>query len=432
MTAASVGVATRGALAAFTGARGEPLTFQPALSADASPSAMRASVVVLHDLATLCSIIPAWEELAANALEPNAFYEHWMLLPALQAFGVDEQLSIVLVLLHDLRNPVAPPRIGGLFPLQRVAGFKGLPLPAYTLWRHPHCYLCTPLVRADYAYQTLNQLFDWLREADGSVLEWGQIGADGPFQTVLAEVARERGLVSRVTASWSRGLLRKGVDNRVPAVASNDFRRSLQRRQRRLSELGRVESVALQPGDDIATWMDAFLQLEASGWKGRRGSALACSETNSAFFRAVMSAAFRRGRLMMSGLDLNGTPIARECDFIAGEGSFAFKTAYDERYARFAPGVMLEVENIRQLNLRDGVQWMDSCTAPENQVINRLWNARRTVHSVAIGVDVSGELVLSALPVLRWLGARIRESGAGKVPARAVAAGREPSLSQAG
>jgi len=41
--------------------------------------------VVVRDLSTLSRFVPAWEELAAAALEPNVFYEHWMLLPALEA-----------------------------------------------------------------------------------------------------------------------------------------------------------------------------------------------------------------------------------------------------------------------------------------------------------------------------------------------------------
>ena len=31
--------------------------------------------------------VGAWDDLAASAVEPNVFYDSWMLLPALQAFG---------------------------------------------------------------------------------------------------------------------------------------------------------------------------------------------------------------------------------------------------------------------------------------------------------------------------------------------------------
>ena len=54
----------------------------------------KTSVVVVRDLPALSSFVPAWEELAAAALEPNVFYEHWMLLPALQAFGAGKDLRV--------------------------------------------------------------------------------------------------------------------------------------------------------------------------------------------------------------------------------------------------------------------------------------------------------------------------------------------------
>src|SRR3981189_1144811 len=77
-----------------------------------SPKAKgRMSVVVVRDLSTLSGFVPAWEELAAAALEPNVFYEHWMLLPALEAFGGDKDISIVLVLIHDPHNPDAPAKL---------------------------------------------------------------------------------------------------------------------------------------------------------------------------------------------------------------------------------------------------------------------------------------------------------------------------------
>ena len=78
----------------------------------------RTSVVVLRDPQALSAFVPAWEELAAAALEPNVFYEHWMLLPALEAFGKD--IVVVLVLLHEPHNPDAPAKLGALFP--REAG----------------------------------------------------------------------------------------------------------------------------------------------------------------------------------------------------------------------------------------------------------------------------------------------------------------------
>jgi hypothetical protein len=113
----------------------------------------------------------------------------------------------------------------------------------------------------------------------------------------------------------------------------------------------------------------------------------------------------------MLGLDFEGRPVARRCAFVAGEGSFAFKTAFDEAFADFSPGAILELDSIQQLRALPDVRWMDSCAAPDNLLVNRLSNDRRTIQTVIIGGGALGELVVSSLQLLRWTQRRILKSG---------------------
>jgi hypothetical protein len=367
---------------------------------------LRTSVVVVRDLRTLSGFVPAWEELAAAAIEPNVFYEHWMLLPALEAFGAEKDISVVLVLIHDPNNANAPAKLGGLFPLERIRKFRKLKVSALGLWQHVHCYVCTPLVRADAARECMVELFQWFRSggAGALLMELGCVSGDGPFHKMLVDLSNELGLLSWTTEMFTRGLWRGGNDkNTDPESAiSGDLRRRLRRKEKRLSERGRVEHLVMQPGDDVGRWIDEFLQIEASGWKGRGGTALACSESGRRYFSEIATSAFRRGRLLMLGVNFDGRPIARRCAFLAGEGSFAFKTAYDEKFADFSPGAMLELDSIRQLQALPGVGWMDSCAAADNFLVNRLSNDRKTIQSLAVGSGALGELVISGLPLLRW------------------------------
>ena len=55
---------------------------------------MKPVVQLLRDRQSLAAIVRPWEDLAANALEGNPFYEPWMLLPALWARG-DEDFECV-------------------------------------------------------------------------------------------------------------------------------------------------------------------------------------------------------------------------------------------------------------------------------------------------------------------------------------------------
>ena len=343
-------------------------------------------VSVGRNLAELQSIVPAWERLAREALEPNPFYEPWMLLPALREFSEGQDVRVALVWQGE--------ELAGLFPLRRVARYKGLPASALSSWLHAHCLLCTPLVRSGSAHAVLQALFDW---CDASFIEFRYLPAGEPFHRALQEALVARGLKPSVNRAWSRGLLRK---NR--ATISGQLRRQLAKKERRLAERGRLKHLTLQPQDDIQRWIDDFLRLEASGWKGREGSAMACTAANRRYATEIFTAAFQRGRLLMCGLDLDGRAIGRRSSFLAGSGAYAFKTAFDETLAEFSPGVMLELDNIRQLDATPGLEWMDSFTEDANLALDRMWPDKREMQSLAVPLGAWGGVAAAALPALRW------------------------------
>jgi hypothetical protein len=70
-------------------------------------------------------------------------------------------------------------------------------------------------------------------------------------------------------------------------------------------------------------------------------------------------------------------------NLLAPPGAFLFKTAYDEDYARFSPGVLLQIENLDLLE-RDGVAWVDSCAAENHPMIDALWTERRPIVRVTV------------------------------------------------
>src|SRR5215467_2187929 len=371
----------------------------------------RTSVVEVRELRTLLGLIPARQDLAAAAIEPNVFYEHWMLLPALGAFGAGKDIRVVLILIDDPAGAV--PKLGALLPLARLRNFRNLGISALGLWQHIHCYACTPLVRAEVARECIEALLRWFQsgKAGASLLEMESIAGDGPVHQLLVDVSDRIGLLSLTTDAHARGLWSKGgpASDDLGSAVSGELRRRLRRKERRLRELGRVEHLALQPEDDVGRWIDEFLRLEAGGWKGLAGTALAYSESSRRYFVDVATFARRLGRLLMLGIDFDGRPIARRCAFSAGQGSFAFKTAYDEDFAHFSPGAMLELDNIEQLRALPGVRWMDSCAAPDNILINRISNDRRVIRSLTFGVGALGELVISGPPLLRWTHRRMQK-----------------------
>jgi hypothetical protein len=340
-----------------------------------------------------------------------------MLMPAIRAFGAGQRVRFALITAPDPARPLGPPLLAGLFPLEQQSRYQGLsqklPFKTLRLWKHKYCYLCTPLIRAGYGREVIAAFFDWLAAGSHgcSLMEFTFIAGDGLFYNLLIDYFDRHAKLNYVTSCFMRALFRPASDAEayMRAALHSTRRHELRRHERRLSETGRLEYPSLEPGDDVAAWIEEFLQIEAISWKGKGGRALARDEADREYFVEVAKEAFRRGRLMMLAMRLDGRPIAHKCNFLSGPGSFAFKIAFDEKYARHSPGVLLELENIRRLHTQSKIKWMDSCADPSHPVLDRLWPDRRTIQDVVVGAGRSlGDWVVATAPLLRLLNRKLR------------------------
>lgn len=367
----------------------------------------RLTIIVEHDIADLQQHVSAWEELAAAALEPNVFYEPWMLLPALRHLRGDADLQFAFVYAEGAGSADREPVLCGFFPFERQGHYKNLPVSALRLWKHLHCFLCNPLVRAESARACFRAVFDWAaRDPRGSsLIEFGGISGDGPLWNALVEFLEQDRHPTLTLECSTRALLRPRSDAKtyLDDALSPKKRRTLRQQESALGRQGTLEYATLAGDGDIAAWTDDFLRLETSGWKGREGTALSCNPTQQQFFVETLDEAFRRGRLMMLALSLNGRPIAQLCNFLCRNGSFAFKVAFDEAYARYSPGVLLEIENIAEVHRHSWIRWMDSCSAPGPTLTKQIWLDRRIVQTILAASGRSpGPFLIAVLPFMQW------------------------------
>lgn len=364
-------------------------------------------VVVVRGREALESLVPAWEALAADAVEPNVFYEPWLALPALEAFG-DNDVEFVLVFAKDEAG--AQRRLCALFPIERQARVLGRwPARGARLWRHPYCFLCTPLVRRGDADTSLRVFFGWLMRSRIPLLEFGDITGDGALQPLLLDALRAYPTLARWTECSTRAPFR-------PAEDSDAFlRRALPRKrvkellrlERRLADRGRMEYTALAPDGPVEAWTEEFLALEARAGKGRTGTARAAQERHREFFRRLAREAHKRGRLAMMALRIDGRPIAYKCNLLADNGGYCFKIAYDKAHAQYSPGALLDLEHIRHLQ-RANLRWMDSCAAPKHALINCLHPQRRVLQRLVIANGGASAWIVALMPLFTWLKANFR------------------------
>lgn len=366
-------------------------------------------IETITDFSAASDFRSAWDDLAWHAVEPNAFYEPWLLLPLWKAYFADQQVQLVLIYRSGAK-PNDPPELCGLVPLWQRRHEK-LPIAFWSLWQNDYICNCTPLLRQGVATEAWRVFCDWLATQSLPLIELPLVNGDGPFQHALLEVANERHTPIYVNAHYSRALLRPAENAEAYCAQSMTChnRQELRRQRRRLSERGQLESRVTQPGDDIQFWIDEFLRLESAGWKGREGTALAVDETNAAFTRTVIEEGFARNQVTLLGLFLDGRAIALKLNFLSGEGGFTYKIAFDEDFKKYSPGVQLELENIDWFHAQRGLAWLDSCARPEHFMIGRLWKDRRIMHRLTLSTGSRfGDLLIGGLSCLKGIKAALR------------------------
>lgn len=187
------------------------------------------------------------------------------------------------------------------------------------------------------------------------------------------------------------------------AALSGKKRKELRRQFARLSELGTISFARELGSDGLEFWGEDFLRLESAGWKGISGSALAAAPETRRLFQEALAGAAARGRLERLSLSLDDVPIAMLATFLTPPGAFSFKTAFDERYSRYSPGVLLQLKNLEVLD-HPGIAWSDSCAAADHPMIDHLWRERRAIGRLSIAIGGPARRALFARLLSRELG----------------------------
>ncbi len=327
-------------------------------------------------------LVEAWSDLAGQASEPNIFYEHWFLRPALAQFELHPDLCLFLLWASEPGHS----QLLGLLPIGPAERFGRWPVPHVQNWMHHNCFLGTPLVRKGFEQLFWEQLLVALDQSNWpGFLHINGMTIGGPLDRAMRMVCGKQKRRCDLVHSEARALLQSHLDSDAyfQENVRGKKRKELRRQAKRLDELGDVTYSQYSGAAGLDQWIDEFLRLEKTGWKGLGGSALDSSEQTREFFRNALIGAAEAGQLERHDIRLEGTPLAMLVNFQSGRGSFSFKTAFDEAFARFSPGVLLQLENLKILE-NPSIDWMDSCAAEDHPMIDSIWSGRRHIGRFSI------------------------------------------------
>ena len=340
-----------------------------------------------------------WTALAANASEPNAYAEHWFVAASLRTLAKGAEIRLI-----EVRRGEA---LIGVLPVQALRGYARLPVRIAQNWLHDQMFLTTPLVAAGEErafWAAILQVLDGAGWAPG-LLHLRGLVEDGPVHRGLQAVRPGLIVHRRIRALLESELSPQAYYEQSVRPKK---RKELRRLKNRLAEQGEPRASILDDPSQLDVWCSTYLALEKAGWKGEAGSSLAAAAETEAFFRAVVASAWAAGRLQFLRLDVGDTCIAMLVNFLTPPGSFSFKTVFNEAWARFSPGVLIQLENLKILDDPE-IAWMDSCAVDGHPMIDSLWTERRAIVRVSVPLKgVKRRAIYALCTTLERLSAAVR------------------------
>ena len=337
-----------------------------------------------REFSRLSEIAMEWRELAARALVPNAFYEPGFALAAAPAFGPDAGAVLVW-------SGTSPRRLLGLFPARIQARRYGMKLPVLVGWTHAFAPFGAPLVEREAAEPVIAA---WLAYVAGDaklpgLLLLPYLPEQGPFAAMLASILRRASMPAADFNRHHRALLAPPPTERAQYLSralSAHKLKELRRVARRLGDHGALMFAAATEPHAVAAALDEFLTLEASGWKGKAGTAAAQHAAVSGFMKAALGALAAEDKVAINRILFDGRAIAAAITLRSCDCAWFWKIAYDERFARYSPGVMLTIALTEDLLTDATVVRTDSCATADHPMIDHIWRERLSLCDLLVAV----------------------------------------------
>jgi CelD/BcsL family acetyltransferase involved in cellulose biosynthesis len=339
----------------------------------ASTTSARGALTPLADIP-----VPSWRALSERAIEPNGYYlPEWEL--AVNASARDRGEAAALTAWGDASQLI------GLMPVISLWRACRIPLPALVS-ADPYGTLSTPPLDRELTEDAAAGLLQQARQSGAHALLLRDVSLDGAAMKSLASVLRRDGMQPVLLQSHVRACLdaTRDADELLQDALGAKKLKELRRQRNRLAEHGTITFDVAREPHDIAVALETFLKLEASGWKGQRGTALGQHDGDTAFIRRATAGLAETGQCEIVTLHTGDTPVASAIVLRHQDRAFYFKLGVDERFAKFSPGVQLTLDLTRHLCADPSIRLVDSTANPGHPMIDPIWRGRLAIGDVLI------------------------------------------------
>ncbi len=360
--------------------------------------------------ARLADLQAEWEALVARADTPNVFMNPLVVKLAGET-GPGCRVALLAWLARDGARQLA-----GVWAFSiRRPSQSVLPLAVLAAPAMAHGYLATPVIDRDALEPTLEAMLTAIANDPKlpNFVALDAMTAEGATMQALIRVLALRGSRPCVLARALRPMLASELDGKryLEQALSSGSRKKLRQSRRRLGEKGVLGYRIMTASVDVERGLEDFLALEAAGWKGRQGSALANDPADAAFTRAMIAGLAPRGEAAIHALTLDGKPVSMQIVLRAGTTAFTWKTAYDETQSEYSPGMLLLEDYTASFLADPSIARVNSCAYDESSFM-ATWRERQAIATVWFDARPGGSSVFNLLTRLQR--AFLRARGAAK------------------
>lgn len=380
------------------------------------------------DLGEMRRLADEWDALALSAAAPNPYFSRRVIAAHVAGGILDEGALRFVVLRHGTE-------LVGLLPFLTGAGrcgWKRIDSACTSLFM----MLSTPLIArspgdeaaaADWADRLLDAIADHGR---GGPFMLPRLSLSCPLGSQIVKAVRRRDWACRVFDGFERPVadLAGSYEAYARAFIGRNRRKSIRRLRNRLQEVGELRHEVATHGAALAAAVESFLALEASGWKGRKGTALASRPETLRMLRAMVadasedspigSGASGVASMRADLLLLDERPIAASVGFVSGGVAYMWKIADDETMRNSGPGIVLEDAILRQAHLDESLRQLDSAAGP-GSALETMYGGRTLIGDlVFVPSGRGGGALLAAEAIRRRLRAVLKSIRDRLIPGR--------------
>ena len=298
---------------------------------------------VVRQCTSLTTAAQLWQHLALQ----HATDDLETFFPCFHAWASSESLADPLPLFVACTGDEPFALLPVIRDLRRV---KGIKLAVLKTAGNDHWNAGPPIVGRNPEASLVALLQGLARRRDWDMLELTHILDHSHILPLLMRCAQRLNLQPQISGYVQDPVVMlSGSWKTYFASLSPNLRSQVKRAEARLHQLGPVAFEEYSAGPDLDLRLEEFYRIEASGWKGRDGTAIAHHPKTRRFYTLLAHDAAKRGCLRLYTLRANGQAVAADFCLAIGTTLYMLKIGYDETWARCSPGQVMRKRVLEHL-----------------------------------------------------------------------------------